>query len=166
MMLLKKAFVVYLLHAGLCFAAEPVPKPGTYYTHGQLGIRKTEVQGANIKLTFKPVDEQFYWCPGAKVQVTNKATVVTFVRCKTSEDWNIDVKAKIGNRLVRSITLDTHNKNTYVRNGPKKFKLIYAAPKKKGSKASAPGKKQPASTSGSKTISTSLIRNEFAIPFN
>lgn len=156
-----RTVMVYSMFAAACMAADEAPKPGTYYTHGQLGIKKIEAQGSKITLTFKPVDEQFYWCPGAKVQVTKKATVVTFVRCKTSEDWKIDAKAKIGKRLIRTITLDTQNKNVYVRNGPKKFKLLYAVqqPKKKEQTKKADDQEQE----GPKGPSARLLQNEFAV---
>ena len=81
--------------------AEETPKPGTFYPYAELGIKKMEVKGSVIKFTFKPRDEQFYWCPGAKVKTTDKATVLTFVRCKTSQTCGVDAKAAIGKRLIR-----------------------------------------------------------------
>ena len=109
---------------------EDEPKQGTFYPFSELGITKTEMIGTKIRLTFKPTDEQFYWCPGAKIQSVKQGTVVTFVRCKTSQSCHIDQKAAIGKRLIRTITIDTRGKDTYVRTGPKKFKRIYEAPRK------------------------------------
>ena len=137
-MLLRIAIVSFLL-AGVSFADEP-PKPGTFYKHGQLGIKKMVVEGTHINMTFKPVDEQFFWCPGIKVQTTDKATIVTFVRCRTSMSCGIDTKAAIKKRLIRTVKFDTKGKDTYIRNGAKQFKKIYVG------KKSASGTKKAAST--------------------
>ena len=56
-------------------------------------------------------------------------TIVTFVRCKTLENCAIHKKPTIGKRLIRTITIDTKNLDTYLFNGPKKYKQIYEAPK-------------------------------------
>ena len=125
-----------------------------------------EIKGSKINLTFKPTDEQFYWCPGAKVQVTKKATVVTFVRCKTSQNADITIKAKIGKRLIRTMTIPTNNKDVVVRVGPEKFKKIYASPAnttaKKPAAKKAPAKK-PTGTSASKPTSRQFY-NKFSLP--
>ena len=146
----KTALVVVTMFAASGYAKDNPPKEGSYYTYGQLGIRKTQVNNNRVDLVFKPVDEQFYWCPGVKVQKTKKATVVTFVRCKTSKSCGVDSKASIEKRLVRKVSIDTNGLDVYVRNGPKKFKLLYKSPNSK-LKAKKTGKKGSRSTSGSKT---------------
>jgi hypothetical protein len=145
-MLRKVLCVSLLLMIGSVGAEDTPPKPGSFYQHGQLGIKKTKITGAKIKLTFKPVDEQFYWCPGIKVQTTDKATVVTFVRCKTSKSCGVDAKASIGKRLIRTVTIDTKGMDTYVRNGPKKFKKIYTSKKKPAAKAKKTSEKKKLSS--------------------
>lgn len=149
-MLLRITIVSFLL-AGISFADEP-PKPGTFYKHGQLGIKKMVVEGTQIQMIFKPVDEQFHWCPGIKVQTTDKATIVTFVRCKTSMSCGIDTKASIEKRLIRKIKFDTKGKDTYIRNGAKRFKKIYTGKKSARAKAAA-AKTKSSSSSKSKTKS-------------
>lgn len=106
-------------------------KPGTFYKYDQLGVRKTEINGNRIDLVFKPQDEQFHWCPGIKVQSTEKATIVTFVRCKTSQSCGVDKKAAIGKRLIRTVSIDSNGLDVYVRNGEKKFKRIFKSPHSK-----------------------------------
>ena len=123
-------------------AGEPIPKEGTYYKFDQLGIRKKEVKGDRIDLVFKPMDEQFFWCPGIRVQTTKVATVVTFVRCETSKTCGVDAKAAIGKRLIRTVSINSNGKDIYVRNGPKRFKRLYKAPKSK-TKLTAGGKSKP-----------------------
>ena len=169
----KKTIAVWLLFAGVLFA-EPGPKPGTFYKHGELGIKKTELKGTTLHLTFKPRDEQFHWCPGIKVKTTDKATVVTFVRCATSKNASIDKKAKIGKKLIRTISIDTKNKDTYIREGEKKFKKIFSAPKKKKPPAAKPkvgSKSRPRVTGANSsahradaTTKERLIKNAFADP--
>lgn len=175
-MLLRITIISFLL-AGISFADEP-PKPGTFYKHGQLGIKKMVVDGTQILMTFKPVDEQFYWCPGIKVQATDKATVITFVRCKTSMSCGIDTKASIEKRLIRKVKFDTRGKDTYIRNGAKQFKKIYKGKESARSKA-ASAKSKSTSNSKSKARSKSTgsatkqksaqnrqwISNTFARPF-
>ena len=78
---LLSLFVIALL-ATTVFADRP-PKPGTFYKDSQLGIRSKELKGTKLHITFSPQHEQFYWCPGVKIEHTSKATVVTFVRAKT-----------------------------------------------------------------------------------
>lgn len=122
------AFIGFLIFAGIVHAKDVPPKEGSYYAFDQLGISKTEFKAGKIALTFKPTQEEFHWCPGIKVQKTKKATVVTFVRCKTSQTCGIDKKAKIGKKLVRTISINTNGLDVYVRSGAKKFKRIYTSP--------------------------------------
>ena len=150
-------------------SADDAPKPGTFYKHGQLGIKKTEVTGTRIKLTFTPMKEQFFWCPGVKIQNTEKATVVTFVRCKTSKSCGIDAKAAIGKKLIRTITIDSRGKDTYIRNGAKQFKKIYTAPKKKTGKKGTKKSPRPSSNQSADVdaVDTELrvwIVNQYAKP--
>ena len=107
-------------------------KEGSYYKVGQLGIKKIKEQGGKLDITFRPIDEQFHWCPGIKTQKTKIATIVTFVRVKTSQNFSVDKQAKIGNRLIRSISISTNDLDVYVRNGPNRFKRIYKSPNSKG----------------------------------
>ncbi len=141
--------------------ADVTPKEGSYYPLGQVGIKKQEVKGSSIHLTFKPRDEQFYWCPGVKIQKTPLATVVTFVRTKTSQDADVTVKAAIGKRLVRTVTIPTNGMDVYVRTGADSFKRIYAVPKKEETKPasvkSATPIQMPASKSSAKVEGTSSI---------
>jgi len=108
-------------------------KEGTYYNFGQVGVKDMEVKGSTINLIFKPIDEQFYWCPGIKVDKVEaenskkKVTVVTFVRCKTSQDASVDKQAKIGKRLIRTVSFDTGGLDVYVREG-EKFRRIHKSP--------------------------------------
>ena len=119
-----KAILALLLASGPADATDP--DEGKYYKYGQLGVKKSELVGSKIELTFQPVSEQFFWCPGIKVQETKKAVVVTFLRCETKTTCPVDVAAKIGKKLVRTITIDTRGKDTYVKNGPKQYKRIYS----------------------------------------
>ncbi len=144
----RQSILGVLILATAAVGEDTAPKPGTYYKYGQLGVRKTEINGTRIDLTFKPQDEQFHWCPGIKVQSTKKATVVTFVRCKTSRSCGIDKKAAIGKRLLRTISIDSNGLDVYVRNGPKKFKRIYKSPNSKmkscsQAKSKSKGKTKP-----------------------
>lgn len=138
------------------------PKKGTYYPLGAAGISKMEPKGSRLHVTFKPKDEQFHWCPGIKVKTTDVATIVTFVRCKTSASCSVDKKAAIGRKLVRTVTIDTRNKDTYVYTGPKQFKRIHEVPKdpKEKTKESkeAAGKTQSAQST-SNVSSRSSRRN-------
>lgn len=127
----RLTFIGLLIFASPVVSADNAPKAGTYYTYGQLGIKKLEIKGKQIHLVFKPTDEQFHWCPGIKVQTTKKATIVTFVRCKTSQTCGIDRKADIGKKLIRTISIDIGNVDVYVRNGEKKFHRIHKVPKPK-----------------------------------
>ena len=145
---------------------EKTPDEGSYYKYSELGISKTDIKGDVITIHFKPKDEQFYWCPGIKVQTTAKATAVTFVRTKTSEDGNITKKAGFGKHLLtRHVTFNAGGKDTYVRAGAKKFKRIYKVPKKdekkKGKQPSGkqPGKPQadPGKDSGSSDTNDEVV---------
>jgi hypothetical protein len=100
------------------------------------------------------VQEQFHWCPGIKVQETKKATVVTFVRCKTSKSCDIDTKAKIGRKLIRTVTINIRGKDVFVRNGPKKYKRVHRIEKKK-----APSKAKSATP-----YAAGWRQNDFATP--
>lgn len=156
----QKTVTVFLFFAVTLLADEP-PKPGTFYKYGELGIRQTEVKAPLIHLTFKPKDEQFHWCPGIKVQVTKKATVVTFVRTKTSKSAHVDKKAAFGRKLTRTITIDTKGQDTYVRNGAKDFKKIYSAPEKKQTKKkTTPSKKKTTKKTPSKTTTKKTTVNK------
>jgi hypothetical protein len=128
---IKHALAMIFVFAGIGISKEIPPKEGTYYTYGQLGLAEPKANGNRIDLVFKPLDEQFYWCPGIKVQQTKVAVVLTFVRCKTSETCGVDAKASIGKRLIRKVSVNTSGMDVYVRNGPKKFKRIYKSPESK-----------------------------------
>ena len=112
-------------------AKDKAAKEGTFYKLGELGIKEKKVEGGKLKVTFKPRDEQFYWCPGIKIEKTKKATVVTFVRCKTSKSCSIDQPAKIGKRLIRNVEFNTNGLDVYVRNGASNFRRIYQSPNSK-----------------------------------
>jgi|GEM_PF-5277096 len=140
-------FVVFA--STLAFADKP-PKPGTFYKDSQLGIRKKELKGTKLHVTFTLQPEQFYWCPGVQVKHTSKATVVTFVRSKTSQNGKIDKKAKFDKKMTSQVVvIDTKKRDTYIRNGAKTFKQIYSPNQNKGSStktknasATKPGKKK------------------------
>ena len=119
-------------------AEENPPKEGTYYKHGQLGIRKVQANGNRIDVEFRPNTERFHWCPGVTIKKTDVATVVTFVRCKTSKTCGVDKKATVEKKLIRKVSIDTGGLHVYVRNGPNKFKLLYKSPNAK----SKPGSKK------------------------
>ena len=125
------------------------PEAGSYYPQAQLGIKKIDAAGAKLEIVFKPRAERDYWCPGVKVKTTKKATIVTFVRCKNSKDCSVDRRAKIGKKLLRTVTVDTRGLDTYIKNGPKSYKRIHEAPKKKAQTVKKA--KQPAQST---TIST------------
>lgn len=150
----KRTAVLLFLSPNLLLAANTEPKTGTYYTLNEVGIKKKELKGTQLHLTFKPKDEQFHWCPGIKVQVTKKATIVTFVRCKTSKDCGIDKKATIGKRLIRTVTIDTKGMDTYVLNGPKKYKRIHQAPKGTSKSKGPKAKKQTSSAQSNRVLVT------------
>lgn len=138
------ACLVSLLFVSVA-SAEVAPKEGAYYSLSQVGVTKQEVKGSSIHLTFKPRDEQFYWCPGVKIQRTPLATVVTFVRAKTSENADVTVKAAIGKHLLRTVSIPTNGMDVYVRDGADSFKRIHAEPKSEDAKTK-PASVQPATS--------------------
>lgn len=130
--MVRYAFVLSLVVATTGYAEEKnPPKEGTYYSYDQVGVQEKKVQGNRIDLVFKPKDEQFYWCPGITIKKTDVATVVTFVRCKTSKTCGVDVKASIGKKLIRKVSINSNGLDVYVRNGPKQFKRLHATEKSK-----------------------------------
>ena len=96
----RLTLILFLSLSSLAFAKDDELKEGTYYSLGQVGIKKAKEKGGQLSIDFQPVDEQFYWCPGIKVKKTKKVTIVTFMRCKTSQNCSIDQPAKIGKRLA------------------------------------------------------------------
>ena len=124
-------FVLSFVVVSSCLAREKAPKEGTFYQLGELGIKEKKAVGGKLKVVFQPKDEQFYWCPGIKIEKTKKATVVTFVRCKTSKNCSIDQPAKIGKRLIRTVEFGTNGLDVFVRNGATNFRRIYQSPNSK-----------------------------------
>ena len=161
----RTALMTLIFTAGVASPATPDPEAGKYYTYDQLGIKKLEVVGSTIKLTFQPVAERAYWCPGINVKETPKAVIVTFVRCETFKTCPTSVQAKIGKKLIRTISISTRGKNTYVKNGPQKYKKIHSVKETKVSdkKKSTPPKpsevKQPRNSGW---IENELIRRPVA----
>lgn len=174
----------------IAFADRP-PKPGTFYKDSQLGIRKQELKGTKLHITFSPQNDQFYWCPGVQIEHTSKATVVTFVRAKTSQNGKIDRKAKFDKKLSSQlVVIDTKKRDTYIRNGARTFKQIYSPKQKKGSatktknaSATKPDKKSKGSNtrsgpsslkvakpigelqpSVSSPVKQKILLNDFALP--
>lgn len=127
----RLVLVFLLVSASIAFAKDADLKEGTYYTYNQIGIKKKKEKGGQLKVEFQPKDEQFYWCPGIKIKKTDKATIVTFVRCKTSKNCSVDKSAKIGKRLERSVSFSTNGKDVYVRNSPNNYRRIYKTPDSK-----------------------------------
>lgn len=159
--------LISLIVAGSAPAEEP-PQPGSFYPLGELGIEKTDVIGTQIVLTFKPKAEPFYWCPGAKVQTVKQGTAVTFIRCSVRKTCAVDAKAAIGKRLIRTIKIDTRGKNTYIRTGPKEFKLIYKAPPKPTKqvrpKPTAEPVAAPKNTDSTGPAPALTVINSYAVP--
>lgn len=156
----RQSLFVFLCFAAVAFAddqnaqankpkSKNAPKEGTYYSYGQVGVKKLEVDGSKIHLTFKPTDEQFHWCPGInveKVDVENskkQVTVVTFVRCKTSQNCGVDKKAKIGKRMIRTVSFNTNGLDVFVRQGSK-FRRIHKGPEPEPKPADEKAKKSKA----------------------
>ncbi len=179
----RRSLFVFLCLTPLAFAAAPTgqvnkdapkskktPKPGTYYNYGQVGVKKMEVDGSTINMSFKPVNEQFHWCPGInveKVAVENskkQVTVVTFVRCKTSEDCGVDKQARIGKRLIRTVSFNTNGLDVFVREG-EKYRRIHKAPdpepevKKKTAKKGVKKTKKGAKKTGKKKSEQKVAPN-------
>ena len=150
--MIRKALIIWISLVALAIADDDSngkgAAPGSYYKYSQLGVVKSTLAGQSIKMTFRPVGETFHWCPGIKIDKTKKATIVTFVRAKTSANYNVTVKATIGTKLIRNVTIPTYGMPTYVRSGPKSFKKLWAPPKKgkgKSIKNKQPEKKKPGS---------------------
>ena len=151
--MIRKRKLVWLFFVALlattAFADRP-PKPGTFYKDSELGIRKKELKGTKLHITFSPKAEQFFWCPGVKIKHTSKATVVTFVRTKTSQNGRIDKKAKYDKKLSSQlVVIDTKKRDTYIRNGEKQFKQIYS-----------PKQQQKGSSTKTKNVSGSGTKNK------
>ena len=165
----RRSFLVFLFLASVAAADPNVSAPpkqgapkskkklkeGTYYNYGQVGVKKMEVNGSTINLTFHPTQEQFHWCPGINVEkvpvgdTKQKVTVVTFVRTKTSQSASVDKQARIGKRLIRTVSFDSHGLDVFVREG-KKFRRIYESPAKNStpSPTKKRGKKSEAKDAG------------------
>ena len=147
--MVRHAVFAYLFFSAASILADKPPKPGTFYKDSELNISKKEVKGTKIHITFRLNNKDFYWCPGVKIQHTPKATVVTFVRAKTSKSGDVDQKAKYDRKLLsQTVAIETKNRDTYIRNGAKSFKKIFASKNKsaktKNASVNKAGGKPPA----------------------
>lgn len=146
-----------LFLAGLA-VADRAPKPGTFYKESELRIINKELKGSKLHLTFATKNDRFHWCPGIKVQHTKKATVVLFVREKSSKNGSVDQKAKYDRSMTKqTVAIETKSLDTYIRNGERAFKKIYS-PKKQAS-----GKGSDASTGKNKDVKATKTKHTVII---
>ncbi len=139
------AIGVLLLSWSLGASAQADPKseqadPKNEYSYGQLGIKKIQDVRGNLEITFNPIQEQFYWCPGIKTKDVKtkevEGLVLIFVRCPTRKSCGVDIRAKIGRKLVRTATVNPKGQDVYIKNG-EKLKKIHSVQKPGDKKSQA-----------------------------
>ena len=160
MVMKSKAALVVLLLAGLA-SADRAPKPGTFYKESELRIIKKELKGSKIHMTFSTKKDRFYWCPGIKIKHTKKATIVLFVREKSSKNGSYDQKAKFDRSMTKQfVTIETKGLDTYIRNGERAFKKIHAAKQGSGNNSGSKGESKAAKDAKStETKHTVILRS-------
>lgn len=65
------------------------------YSQSQIEILSVnEVSPASTEVTYQPMLESMYYCPGAKVRQEGGRTKISFVRCKIKASCSVDVNAE------------------------------------------------------------------------
>lgn len=116
--LLALSLLALLLGSAGSFAADA-------YGEGRLTIKEYDVkENGDIHITFRPMAETMWWCPGADAELTPAGIELTFVRAGFKKRPEVDYPAKRHENDGGSvIVVPAGGKPVFVRDGKKLVKL-------------------------------------------
>jgi len=129
-----KAYHLTLTTIAFLFASlTPADAAKKFYGAGQLQIKKvTQQKDGNVEITFSPLIETLYHCPGANAKMTDKGIELTFVRASYKRKPKVDYPAKsVPNKPLKIIVVPAKNKPLFLKDRSKVIPILPTDDKKK-----------------------------------